>query len=436
VKTLRHDQSRRQPPAVNDSPSWTPRIALIEPLGDMGIGLYAHELAEGLCDNNCRVDLYTRATTDLTTAPRRYRRLAVLGRSLLLEPRMGNLAQAPPDLEIVRPAARRRPESVERIRRWTLPTDLAVHCWRQKYDLVWTQWPRLFGGTRFWRIASALGLPLVHTVHNVLPHEANARDVDQMRPVYAASRALIVHSEFSRGELLSLYPECASKVVVEAQGLYTTYPDARGRRDAVRERLGVGPDDTVVLAFGWIRAYKNVDALLVAMTDPRMAGTVVVVAGREGGREGHSMAGDPLAATRSRASELGVLPRTRLMPGPFDDDATAELFAAADIVALPYAKSYGSAQVVLAMSLGAYVLATRTGGMDEYLAPYAAHTLLDTSDAPSVAAGMRAAMDRLSVVPREMRTAPLGLTWPMVAARTIRALEAMPGVRGARTPAS
>ena len=402
----------------------------------MGIGLYAHELAEGLCDNNCRVDLYTRATRDLTTAPRRYRRLAVLGRSLLLDGRMGGLAQAPRDLEIARGPGKRRQETVERVRRWTLPTDLAVHCWRQKYDLVWTQWPRLFGGTRFWGIASALGLPLVHTVHNVLPHEANARDVDQMRAVYAASRALIVHSEFSRGELLALYPEFASKVVVEAQGLYTTYPDARGKRDVVRQRLGVGANDTVVLAFGWIRAYKNVDALLVAMTDPRTAGTVVVVAGREGGREGHSTGSDPLAATRSRASELGVLPRTRLMPGPFDDEATAELFAASDIVALPYAKSYGSAQVLLAMSLGAYVLATRTGGMDEYLAPYAAHTLLDASDAPSVAAGMRAAMDRLSAVPRETRVAPLGLTWRMVAARTIRALGEMPGLRGVRAAPS
>lgn len=302
---------------------------------------------------------------------------------------------------------------------------LAVRLWLRRYDVVWTQWPAILANTRFWHAARLLRLPLVHTVHNVIPHEATDRDHARMATVYRRSRALLVHSHTARRALIDRYPELGPRVVVQPLGVYTTYPDQSPARPAIRERLGVTDEECVVLAFGWIRPYKNTESLVAALAAPGGETTVLVIAGRESGYP-DLVPDDPVGRTRALARTLGVESRVRFLPGQFTTEETAELFAATDVVALPYTQSDGSGLLLLAMSFDVHIVATRVGGMDEYLARYPRHTFLEGTGPAEVAAGLAAARARLASAPPERRQRrrppPIELQWPHVAVRMLASL--------------
>lgn len=377
-----------------------PRIALIESLGDIGIGTYTYELAEGLVACGSSVDVYGLPSSPVRDWPRRHAFRA--------------------ELPVVSPRASRARAWVERR---VGPGALARSLERQGYDWVWTQWPAFMGRTLFWRYARALRLPLVHTVHNVFPHERATGDLQRMRAVYTAAEALIVHSEHARMELQRAFPSLARRILVQPHGTYTCYPLASADGAAVRSRLAIPPDAVVVLAFGWIRPYKNIESLIEAMADARMPPVVLIVAGRETGYPGgvpHPP--DPLGRIRALAERVGVMHRVRLIPGFTDQAATADLVIACDIVALPYFECWGSGQLLLAMTTGRYVVATAAGGMGEYLAHYGAHSLLRGTTAADIAEGLREAVARLPQITRADRATPPTLAWPAIARDTIEAL--------------
>ena len=386
-------------------------IALINPLPDFGISQYTYELAEGLASSGVQVDVYANGLARFEDAdlPRRHRYFPVLG-SLLLRQRGILRRGAQRDDAAVRaagpgerPASRTEPQPAGTNRRWRatarnwiLTAELAWHLKRSRYDLVWTQWPDTEpGGEHFWSLVKRLGMRVAHTVHNVLPHEEQPGDARKCASVYRACDVLFVHSAMALEEMGRSFPQVVGKTRVMHHGLYTLYPRRPNVRDAVRTRLGIERDHVALLFFGGIRPYKNVDAVLAALAGECNPRAVLVVAGCESGYP-ESVLGDPLGRTRHLAEQLGVGDRVRLLPGNLNVPETADLFEAADVVILPYAKSYGSGALLLAMTFGKFIVATRTGGMDEYLRPYAAHDLLVSSETDEVAAGIERAIGQVS----------------------------------------
>jgi glycosyltransferase involved in cell wall biosynthesis len=360
------------------------RVALVT-LGDPGIGTYTYELAEALSACGVRVDVYTHFPSCTLPLPRHHRLFPVLGSALIRQRYLLRLHAASPGTVRLDPeGAAHGPSCIPRflkrtIRESYLSIELATWLRAQRYDFVWTQWPDLYGSRiSFWSAARALGLPLVHTVHNVFPHEQAADDRAHYRHVYDRSRLVIVHSRAARDVLAREFPAVSSKILISPHGLYTTtYPRRPEARDRVRRSLGVSSAVPLVLFFGGVRPYKNVDVVIRALAADRIGQIALLVAGRESGYP-ESSTDDPLARTRRLATEWNVLDRVRLIPGIFDYDTTAELLEACDIVVLPYIESYGSGLLLLAMSFGKYIVATRTGGMDEYLRDYPAHDVIDT----------------------------------------------------------
>lgn len=413
-------------------------IALIDPMGDLGIGGYTYELAEALAANGRQVDVFAPPTVATRTWRRQHRLVPVLG-ELLIRQRSalrgtpdvaarsepGAIESPSPRINMLGPlhrAARPAARVANALRAVVLPTELAAYLRWKGYGLVWTQWPDLGSGDRFWRVARRLGLPLVHTVHNVLPHEPRDGDAELAGRVYGTVDRLIVHSDFARAALRTRFPDVADKVIVAPLGLYTTYPPPPpGTREAMRRLLAVAPETSVVLVFGSIRPYKNLDAVLQALTDPQTGTTTLVVAGREI-RYPDLVPGDPLGRTRALAERLGVSARVRLWPGTANATDTAALFAAADIVALPYVESYGSAVLLLAMTFRKHVLVTRTGGMDEYLAGYEAHTMCEGTSAEALARALAAAPTRPRS-PSEGRWVH-DLSWQTIARNALAAIDA------------
>ena len=200
-------------------------------------------------------------------------------------------------------------------------------------------------------------------------------------------------------------------------GLALIDPAARQR---MREALEVAERQPLVLIFGGIRPYKNIETVLSALCVPALHETALVVAGRETGYT-EPVAAEPIGRTRAHAAALGVSDRVRFLPGRLDLEETSALFEAADIMALPYIKSYGSAALLLGMTFGKHIVATRTGGMEEYLTQYPRHTLLDGSDPASVVRGL---VDAVTCSQRaeSNEVSLLRLTWSSIAREVLAQL--------------
>jgi len=299
--------------------------------------------------------------------------------------------------------------------------ELAAHLKRGRYDTVWMQWASDAYTAPFYAWCHRFGLPVVHTIHNVVPHESRPGDAARCGDLYHNADALIVHSMAAQSELRAMFPEVAAKALVSRIGLYTMYPQDRSVRERMRQSLNVREDQPLLLFFGGVRPYKNIDAVLEAFRAPALRSSVLVVTGREGGYQ-HFTPSDPFARTRARTRELDVADRVRLLPGRLDLCETAELFEASDILVLPYISGSGSASLLLGMTFGKHIIATRTGGMDEYLAHYENRTLLDGPDAASVTTGLICAIQRLRQPTTDRPTSLDHLTWPHIASRLIDAL--------------
>ena len=406
-------------------------IAMIEPFCDYGIGGYTYELAEGLAENGVHVDVYT-GHGDMfreATLPRRHRLLPALGSFMFRQKELfqnGNGRLTPAPRAAVSPQPERRPPLRSKIvlysklRDALLPIEFALHLKRNKYDLVWTQWlPPEPYGAEFVRLCKRMGMRVAHTVHNVLPHETRAGDMAKYGVLYSKCDILIVHSQAAKALLLERFPTIEAKVVISPLGLYTMFPRVPEQRAKVRRRLGIEDGQAALLFFGGVRPYKNIEAVLEALQAGTLDGSILVVAGREMGYD-DLIPGEPLGRTRKKVDELNVSDYVRLIAGTLGLRETAEIFEAADIVLLPYTESYGSAQLLLAMTYGKFVVATRVGGMDEYLSGYPRHVLIDGPGSASVAAAIARCMERLQHdgLPNTVERAT-ELEWPQIARRIL-----------------
>ncbi|MCI0689430.1 MAG: glycosyltransferase family 4 protein [Sporichthyaceae bacterium] len=414
-------------------------------MSDRGLGTYTHELAEGLAAAGVDVTVYATGRSETMMLPRRHRQLPVLGTVLakqraLLSARRGDTAQVAAGAG---PTGEYRPAPAAAVGRlrgagWyqaargaVLRWELAWHLKQGGYDAVWTEWPIMDGyGVDFWTACRRLGIRLVHTVHDVTPHEFRPDYERITRAVYRRCHLLVLHSDEALDQLTARFPEVADKAIVAPHGLYNTYPRRPAARADVRRELGVAPDEALVLCFGAVRPFKNYESVVRAFAGHRFPAAVLVVAGTEHGYPGLDPR-DSLALTRRLASELGVASAVRLLPGPFDPVRTAEILESADVTMLPYLSGSGSGLLLLCMTFGKYVVATAIGGMAEHLQDYPPHTILAGTGPTEVAQGLTTALERLRSAAPPSPTRPHYLEWPWIARRVLGVLET-----GDLTPAS
>lgn len=111
-------------------------------------------------------------------------------------------------------------------------------------------------------------------------------------------------------------------------------------RHAMRNRLEIPHDASLMLAFGYIRDYKNLHLVLEAMV--RCPQFYLLVAGAEMG------SGERTAADyRILAAQLGVASRCRWDIRHIAENEVGNLFEAADLVLLTYSSAFRSASGVL-----------------------------------------------------------------------------------------
>jgi glycosyltransferase involved in cell wall biosynthesis len=404
--------------------------------GDDGIAVYTRELARSLAENGAKVDVYAGSapsSLNSPSSPRQFRWFPVLG-SLLFKQRgvlrrrveesahaLQNAASVPSP---IREPSRRTNALFRDVKAWLLSLELVLYLKTRGYDVIWTQWPDMDSyGTMFWTLCKLFRMRIVHTVHNVLPHERFPGDWAMCERAYRCADLLFVHSEFSRTELLQEFPGTSGKVAVGRMGVYTVYPRRPEARERVRRTLGAAEGQVVLLFCGLIRPYKNIDAVIRALADPRCGDVLLIVAGKEAGYPDLSCE-NALARSNKLADESGVSERVTLLPGLLRTDKMVELLEAADVLMLPYLKSYGSGLLMLGMTFGKHIVATRTGGMEEYLRGYSRYTLLEGADTEHVVRGIAAAVEDLTG--RSTAPAPIApeFQWPNIARALLETMAA------------
>jgi len=230
------------------------------------------------------------------------------------------------------------------------------------------------------------GLPLVQTIHNVVPHKRYLGRLDHLLEgsYYRAFDRLLVHSQANGRELRARYPSIdEGSVAVVPHGNYCgQFDDPSGMAEA-RRRYGLPEGVPVALFFGVIRPDKGLDLLLDALALPPAANLHLLIAGKpEGEGQGFQREYQP------RIDRLGLNARVHSVVRHIADEEVPAIFGACDLVVLPYRQVAMSGVLHLAYTMGRPVLASAVGALPEMVVPGVTGLLVPAGDSKALAAAL------------------------------------------------
>lgn len=233
----------------------------------------------------------------------------------------------------------------------------------------------------FYIFLKLLGLKLVYTAHNVLPHEHSKIDYFFNFVIYKTSDVIIVHSNYIKNKLAKMFKVSDKKIKVIPHGNFDLYlPERPISKCNARETLNLSETDNVVLFFGYIREYKGLDLLLDAFQVARQSNKKLrlVIAGLPESRylkEHYREKINRISYNGEIISHLSFVP----------SEEVATYFTASDIVVLPYKNIDHSGIVHLAYSFGKPLIASNVGDFSETIAHGQSGYLLEKNDPENLA---------------------------------------------------
>ena len=234
--------------------------------------------------------------------------------------------------------------------------------------LIHIQWPYklvFFDRTVLNLYYKALGKKIVFTAHNI---DAAARDHRQswanrasLRFNYQIVDHIIVHTERMKAELTRDFGVAGSKISVIPHGIMSAVPETNLSRTDARQRLGIGGEDRVILAFGLITPYKGLEYLVEAVGRLHRENKkfTLVIAGRV--KECADYWKQIQSLIEQNALSKQVITQLRHIP----DEEVEIYFKAADVLAMPYRNIFQSGVIFLAYRFGLPVVATDVGSLKE-----------------------------------------------------------------------
>jgi beta-1,4-mannosyltransferase len=256
------------------------------------------------------------------------------------------------------------------------------------------------------------GVRLVWTAHNLEPHELYhpAWGFLVYRMVARWSSSIIAHSQGARDMLEARYgplPQCTVIPHGSYVGLYGPPRD----RAASRAVLGLPTDGPLLLNFGTLRPYKNIEGLIEAFSAlPTATRGTLLIAGA--------------AKSAAYAEELrrcaAAVPGVELRAEFIADEHLPTYLAAADLVVLPYRSLLTSGILLWALSYARPVVAPAFGPVHELVFEGQTGFLFTPGSDDSLRAALERALAYHDL--QAMGQAGLAtmhkLAWPRIAERT------------------
>ena len=231
------------------------------------------------------------------------------------------------------------------------------------------------------------GVRLVVSAHDVRPFDARDWGIHIVKRIYRLAHVVIAHSEAGREALQDLGLTAERVALVPLGHHVPMAEEARPAAATARRQLGLPRDAPVLLFFGQIKEVKGLDMLLRAL--PRLVerwpDLRLVIAG--------TVWKDDWTRYAALIDELEVGDHLYLDLRHIPDDEVAAYFAAANVVVLPYHHVYQSAVLLMALSHGCPVVATRVGGLAEVVRDGETGYLVRPQDPRALAGAIRRLLD-------------------------------------------
>jgi glycosyltransferase involved in cell wall biosynthesis len=264
------------------------------------------------------------------------------------------------------------------------------------------------------------GAPVVQTLHGIV--ERSGRLQRTRRLITRAGGRLaartIVHTN---ADLELLGSAMRKRTVVIPHGEYGGLARSGGaaERDASRLALGIAPDTPVTLLFGQLRADKGLGDIVQALQ--RLPALHLLIGGQDDGG---------LAAVASALQSPALAGRVTLREGFLEMSEAAQLFAAADTVALPYPMASQSGVLLLAYGFSRPVIVYPVGGLPEAVVDGETGWICARADVDSLVSALAASIDAgqgecLRRGQAGARLADERFAWPAIARRTGELYEAV-----------
>jgi glycosyltransferase involved in cell wall biosynthesis len=184
----------------------------------------------------------------------------------------------------------------------------------------------------------------------------------------------VVHSSEAKSAINQIYHIPEEKIYVVPHGSYDIYESL----DSVQSKEALGVEGFVILNFGMIRRYKGVPILVRAfdlLPEEVAAASNLVIAGEDWGD-------DPdlyQAVAKSRYKDRIVF-RPQFIP----DESVAQYFSAADVVVLPYLRTYGSGVANIAVAQGKPIVMSNTATLLESFDAYEGSEFFPVGDSEAL----------------------------------------------------
>lgn len=276
----------------------------------------------------------------------------------------------------------------------------------------------------FMNFVKHLGVPIVYTVHNVLPHESAGHDRERFQSVYRLADLLVCHDQSAKDRLISEFNIAPERVVVIPHGpMFSagTHTDSA----PVRESLGLPRDGCLVLFQGIIRPYKGVPFLLHSWkraVEQGLRGTLLVVGTGEA---------ELLAEIQREVSRLGLQSSVKLEFRFVSVRELDQYYKAADVLVYPYQAVTTSAALLTGTGYGKPVVATRLSTFQEILRDEHNALLVPCGDQAALAAALiRLGNDpelRARLATQLLASSAILPTWPEIAHQTAKCYARLTG---------
>jgi beta-1,4-mannosyltransferase len=246
------------------------------------------------------------------------------------------------------------------------------------------------------------GIRVVWTVHNLLPHETRYRGLELWLSKHVACHAevVIAHSAHCAHLVENTYGIKGVRVAYHPNFMDHYALPARARKE-IRAELGVPEGVHTFLAFGQIRAYKQIPQLVRALKETGRADLHLLIVGQcRSSALRHEIDG-------AINGDKRVTVRYEFIP----DDIVTDIHAAADVAVLNYRDVFSSSALMLALSCGIPVIAPSES------------TATEVADPPIVQSyvpgGLADALIRSASIPgpsaEEVRAVAAEYTWTALA---------------------
>jgi beta-1,4-mannosyltransferase len=247
----------------------------------------------------------------------------------------------------------------------------AVRAIFKNYDILHLHWPEYYLGRSGPKaIVGTLGLLvlvfwlrlrgtcIVWTVHNLHSHKTFFPRAERwfwrvLTPMLDGYIGLSETSlRLAREELPAL--RSIPSFVIPHGHYRSSYPATISKADA-RRRLGISQEQSVVLFFGGISAYKNVPHLVQTFRRAALENATLLIAGFASSREDERNVKEAVEGSKNVQLHYRRIP----------SEEVQKFFAAADVVVLPFLEIMNSGSAILALSFDRPVLVPARGSLPE-----------------------------------------------------------------------